>query len=99
MQVITSRGEVEARTVILYEEALQYLEPAAKDLERLMANMMTVAECWARVDAELSHMDAQAKKLRDDHMLRTEIRSLIRNWKKVEKDFKQYINAVRVVHA
>ena len=84
---------------MVYEQALKYLEPAAKDLKRLMAEMMTVAECWARVDAELNHMDAQAKKLRDDHMLRTEIRSLIRNWKKVEKDFKQYINAVRAVRA
>jgi hypothetical protein len=64
-----------------------------------MPEMDTVAEYLVGVDTELACVDFQAKTLRDDHMLQVNIKMLMRNWKGVEKDFKQYINAVRAVHA
>jgi len=60
--------------------------------------MDIVAEYWNGVNTELRYIDTRAKTLRDDHMLQMKIKNLMRNWEGVEKDFKQYINAVRAVH-
>jgi len=84
---------------MLYEQALEYLESAAKDLERLKEQMNTVTDYWNGIETELYYLDTQAKKLRDDNRLQLKITSFMRNWKGVEKDFRQYINAVRAVHA
>ena len=64
-----------------------------------MVEMNTVTEYWSGVDTELNYVDTRAKTLRDDHMLQMKIQALMRNWKGIETDFKQYINAVRAVHA
>jgi len=71
----------------------------AKDLEQLRAEMDTVAEYWSGVNTDLNFMDGQAKKLRDDRRLQMKIKSLKSYWEGGKKDFKQYINAVRAVHA
>ena len=84
---------------MFYEQALEYLEAAAKDLGRLMVEMYTVTDYWNGIETELSVINVQVKKLRDDHRLQLKITSLMRSWKGVEKDFRQYINAVRAVHA
>jgi len=82
---------------ILYEQTLQYLELAAKGLDQLKAEMDIVAEYWSGVNTELNYIDDQARQLRDDRRLHVKIRSLMRNWKGVEKDFKQYINALNTL--
>jgi hypothetical protein len=81
------------------EEALQTLEPAEQDLERLRAKMNIVAEYWSGVDTELQDMEARVKTLRQDHMLQMRVRGLSRRWKDVGKDHKNYIAAVSAVHA
>jgi hypothetical protein len=84
---------------MVYEQALKYLEPAAKDLKQLMVEMNTVTEYWNGVDTELKFIDAQVKELRDDLRLQMKIKRLMRNLKGVEKDHKLYITAVRAIHA
>jgi len=69
-----------------------------------MKQMNVVAEFWSGVDTELGYADTRAKTLRDDDTLdedtlQMKIMGLTRNWKGVEKDFKEYINAVRAIHA
>ena len=71
----------------------------AKRLEWLKVEMDTVTDYWNGIETELKYIDVQAKKLRDDQGLQLKITSFMRNWKGVEKDFRQYINAVRAVHA
>ena len=61
--------------------------------------MAEMDEYWSGVDTDLKYIDDQAKKLRDDRRLQMKTKSLIRNWKGVEEDFKQYINTVRAAHA
>jgi len=64
-----------------------------------MVEMNAVTEYWNGVDTELNYVDTRAKTLRDDHMLQMKIKTLMGKWKGIEMDFKQYINAVRAVHA
>jgi len=96
-KVFKSKAKSHAKKAISCEEALQNLEPADKDLEQLTVEMDIVAEYWNGVNTELRYIDTRAKTLRDDHMLQMKIKNLMRNWEGVEKDFKQYINAINTL--
>jgi len=92
-----SKAKTNETKAMLYEQALEYLESAAKDLERLKEQMNTVTDYWNGIETELYYLDTQAKKLRDDNRLQLKITSFMRNWKGVEKDFRQYINALNTL--
>jgi hypothetical protein len=80
--------------VISYEQALQRLEPAEKDLERWMGEMDVLAQYWLEVDTALEDIYVRVTDLREDNMLQMKIRGLNRDWKEVASDYKSYKTAV-----
>lgn len=61
--------------------------------------MDVVAGYWMGVDTELQDIEDRVKTLRDDHMLSMKITGLKRDWNGVAQDQKNYITAVRSIHA
>jgi hypothetical protein len=82
------------KKAVSYEQAIQHLEPAEKDLERLMVEMDVLAQYWLEVDTALEDIHVRVADLRDDKMLQMRIRGLNRDWKEVASDYKTYKMAV-----
>jgi len=61
--------------------------------------MDAVTEYWLEAETRLSGIESTVKELRDDHMLQKRIRSLSRDWKETENDYKTYKTAVGHVHS
>jgi hypothetical protein len=86
----TDRG----KRVVSYEQALQRLEPAEKDLGCLMEEMDVLAQYWLEVDTALEDIYVRVTDLQDDNLLQMRIRGLNRDWKEVAGDYMSYKTAV-----
>jgi chromosome segregation ATPase len=81
------------------EEALQNLESAEKDLDRLIVEMDVVAEYWSGANVEVQDIEARFRALQNDDTFQMRIKALDRDWTGVAEDHKRYKASVSAVHA